>query len=883
MSDTHPGSKAAVQPVADTATTPPVRPATGGRKTPHLLREPWLADRIVNVIAEQIAEDGNLHIHFDGTGDGALIQSVALLLAANEQLKNVRITIAEPDNARRARLIDAAFPSEDLWSLPHEAVRHLVMRDGGAALGPGIVSAIAFVDPDGANSPTTAQIVVVPSQDITNDERVTALAAAIAKAERGGDAGRRTIVAAGRHSDDAIAALQDAGFQLDWTGYLELAAEARQTAAAASGQPTDTPVTESLGNVSDSHELWRNGTVFQCGTPADWKTDNAAARDRALTTYALANKDQLTEFARLLVQRAERGGDGMTVLVAARCADLNVWPVLAALLGGTRHLISADVRTDDELSDPNQLNGDVHERVRTILGKSDWEKIASPWYREGHFSLRDHVVRALSWLSQGETQSVDHALRKTSVNTTTYSALAPDLRRFFSTWPNARGRHAFDPPSARSALNKMIAALRPTEDATQKRFVGIAADEVALLPARVRVQLFQLLPGTGFFKPLPYPDAESQSNKATPVTEDENATPGVKQYDAIVVMPDLIHDGMPIENALDALISELKPKGLLLVPRRSADRLVGWFKSRGLRPARWSNNERIHAGFAGAIALRRFGVESPWSYPSSAEIAEAEALEQHDYHWLFQKGDGDEGVVLGPPVLQLDNISLSFANKSVLFDPTRIFARGKADKESRVLKDLTLTVRRGEVVGVVGRNGSGKSTLMRLLVGAYLPDVGSRWIDGDTRLVTVGTGLNVELTGYANLMMMGRLIGMTKTEIEEQLDDIVEFTELGNALNRVVRHYSSGMRSRLAFAVATAKQADILILDEVFATGDKFFVEKSKQRIRRLIEGAKAVIIVSHQTGLLSQIATRVIWLEGGTIHMDGHPDDVLPAYLLSG
>lgn len=209
--------------------------------------------------------------------------------------------------------------------------------------------------------------------------------------------------------------------------------------------------------------------------------------------------------------------------------------------------------------------------------------------------------------------------------------------------------------------------------------------------------------------------------------------------------------------------------------------------------------------------------------------------------------------------------------------------KGKREKGSfRALKNVSFSINKGEVVGIIGTNGSGKSTTLKIVSGALEPTSGTVMVDrGKVQLLTLGTGFDTELTGKENIYLNGAIIGYSKEFIDEHYDSIVEFSELEGFMNEKVRNYSSGMVQRLGFAIATARDTDqILILDEVFAVGDQFFRKKSERRIRELIHSGATAIIVSHSMDIIQKNCDRVIWIEKGRVKMIGRPMEVCNAYM---
>lgn len=199
----------------------------------------------------------------------------------------------------------------------------------------------------------------------------------------------------------------------------------------------------------------------------------------------------------------------------------------------------------------------------------------------------------------------------------------------------------------------------------------------------------------------------------------------------------------------------------------------------------------------------------------------------------------------------------------------------------RALDNVSFQVQKGEVVGIVGTNGSGKSTLLKIISGALAPTDGKVYVDRrKVQLLSLGTGFDPELTGRENLYLSGAVTGYSKSFLDRHYDRIVAFAELEGFMDEKVRNYSSGMVSRLGFAIATAQDApEILILDEVLSVGDLFFRKKSEERIREMIHGGSTVLIVSHSTGVIRSNCTRAIWLEKGTLRASGDPGEVCDAY----
>lgn len=202
-------------------------------------------------------------------------------------------------------------------------------------------------------------------------------------------------------------------------------------------------------------------------------------------------------------------------------------------------------------------------------------------------------------------------------------------------------------------------------------------------------------------------------------------------------------------------------------------------------------------------------------------------------------------------------------------------------QEFFALKHIDLQVMKGESWGFVGRNGSGKSTLLKLITGILRPYEGEVFVSGTVApLLELGAGFDNELTGRENIIMNGLILGMTESQIQEKFDDIVEFSELRDFLDVPVKNYSSGMRARLGFAVATSAKADILIADEVLSTGDRAFQRKCENRMQDMLDGGTTLLFVSHSVDTVRRMCEKAMWLDRGTIRMTGDAAGVLDEYV---
>ncbi len=206
--------------------------------------------------------------------------------------------------------------------------------------------------------------------------------------------------------------------------------------------------------------------------------------------------------------------------------------------------------------------------------------------------------------------------------------------------------------------------------------------------------------------------------------------------------------------------------------------------------------------------------------------------------------------------------------------------RHKQREELIALDDVTLTINKGEAYGIVGPNGAGKSTLLKVIAKTLRPDEGTVNVYGRTStLLSLGLGMKADLTGQRNVYLGGLAAGMRKAEIDEKFDSIVEYADIGDAIHRPVKTYSSGMFSRLAFSVAMALEPNIMLLDEVLAVGDESFRVKSLETMRDLLADAGTIVFVSHALPNVVDFCDRVMWLDEGRIRELGEPAEVVERY----
>ena len=236
-------------------------------------------------------------------------------------------------------------------------------------------------------------------------------------------------------------------------------------------------------------------------------------------------------------------------------------------------------------------------------------------------------------------------------------------------------------------------------------------------------------------------------------------------------------------------------------------------------------------------------------------------------------------------LLELQNVSKSFWIPDERRDTIRehVFAafRPRPLRELRVLESVSLALSRGEALGLMGANGSGKSTLLKLLCGIYVPDSGEVVTRASiTPILELGVGWNPELDAVDNIYLMGTLMGMSLADVRRDVDEILDFAELQPFARMHLKHYSSGMSARLAYAVAFKAVREVLVLDEILAVGDAGFKQRCEERYRQLRARGHSTIVVSHNPHIISTFCDRALLLEGGRFVMDGRARDVADAYL---
>lgn len=313
--------------------------------------------------------------------------------------------------------------------------------------------------------------------------------------------------------------------------------------------------------------------------------------------------------------------------------------------------------------------------------------------------------------------------------------------------------------------------------------------------------------------------------------------------------------------------------------------------------AAWSIIKRVRARRRKIEESRNEFSESEEEEQDDLELIDLDLDEQEEEKVLKDKNKKNQiGLIMcdeelewqfGRPIIRICDVTMEFKMSSV--NPSglkeyivQLLKREVSYRRLYALYHVSFNVYKGEVVGIIGTNGSGKSTLLKIVSGALKPTGGSVKIVGrrKVQLLTLGTGFDMELTARENVFLNGSIIGYRKEFLEEHYDEIVEFAELQDFMEEKVKNFSSGMVSRLGFAIATAGEAaEILILDEILSVGDEFFRAKSLKRIKEMIHGGSTVLMVSHSMGTILENCTRCVWIEKGELKMVGEPKVVCEEY----
>ena len=237
--------------------------------------------------------------------------------------------------------------------------------------------------------------------------------------------------------------------------------------------------------------------------------------------------------------------------------------------------------------------------------------------------------------------------------------------------------------------------------------------------------------------------------------------------------------------------------------------------------------------------------------------------------------------------IKLDNVDLTFEVQNEKVDTLKEFfirfLKGERPKKIRIhaLKDISFQIYKGEKVGIIGYNGAGKSTLLNVITGIYHPNEGNVITRGKiSPLLSLGAGFDYNFSGRKNIMLNGAVLGYDKKFLESKIDEIIEFSELGDFIDIPIKNYSSGMLAKLAFSIATAVNPDILIIDEILGVGDVTFQKKSHDKMKSLMDGGTTVILVSHSIPQIREVCDKAIWIDNGSIRDIGEVNKVCDEYL---
>lgn len=238
-----------------------------------------------------------------------------------------------------------------------------------------------------------------------------------------------------------------------------------------------------------------------------------------------------------------------------------------------------------------------------------------------------------------------------------------------------------------------------------------------------------------------------------------------------------------------------------------------------------------------------------------------------------------------PIMIQADHVYMKFSLSSEKFDSFKEYVIKSIKKqvaydEFWALKDVSFELRKGDALGLIGLNGSGKSTMLKTIAGVLKPTKGSVTVNGSIApLIELGAGFDMDLTARENVFLNGALLGYSRKQMQEYYDDIVEFSELKDFMDVPVKNFSSGMVSRLAFAIATIGTPDILIVDEVLSVGDFRFQEKCEQRIQKMMNGETTILFVSHNINQVEKLCNKIVWLEKGVVKAFGDAKEIAEEY----
>lgn len=232
--------------------------------------------------------------------------------------------------------------------------------------------------------------------------------------------------------------------------------------------------------------------------------------------------------------------------------------------------------------------------------------------------------------------------------------------------------------------------------------------------------------------------------------------------------------------------------------------------------------------------------------------------------------------------IEVENLCISYKGLKSYSIKKQFFTKKNKSKEVfEAVKNVSFQLKKGEILGIIGKNGSGKSTMLRAIAGIFSPNSGSIELHGNSvSLLAIGVGFQRELTGRENVILSGMLLGFTEKQIQDKMDEIIEFSELGQFIDAPVRTYSSGMYSKLAFSITAILETDIILIDEVLSVGDIKFKKKSYKKMKSLImDENRTVVIVSHDRKAISDLCDKVLWIHEGQMMMYDETKKVLTAY----
>ena len=236
-------------------------------------------------------------------------------------------------------------------------------------------------------------------------------------------------------------------------------------------------------------------------------------------------------------------------------------------------------------------------------------------------------------------------------------------------------------------------------------------------------------------------------------------------------------------------------------------------------------------------------------------------------------------------MLSIQDVSMRFRMEedhagSLKETVTKLFSKGLKFKDFYALRDVSFDVYKGDVLGIIGRNGAGKSTILKIISGIMKPTRGNVERHGNiVPMLELGSGFDYDLSGRENIFLNGAILGYEKQFLLDRYNDILEFSELQEFIDMPIRNYSSGMIMRLAFSIATVVEPEILIVDEILAVGDENFQKKSRARMMELMSGGTTVLFVSHDMNQIREMCNRVVWLESGTLRLEGPTKEVCDLY----